>query len=157
MPQNCPDFDTISTPKKSTSKKEAQRLFLETYAEHANVMLAAKAAGVHRTTVYKWLEHDEAFSLAYNQAKEDARDVVRAEIKRRGVDGWDENVYQNGVFAGKVHKYSDVLLIFHAKALMPEYRDKQQIEHSGSIDINGAKEQLLEKLSRINAENSEAS
>jgi len=148
-------FDTNSTPKKRQSKKESQRLFLEAFAEQGNVLVAARLAGVHRTTVYKWQEHDEAFSVAFNLAKEDVRDVLRAEIYRRGVKGWKENVYQSGVLVGKVRKYSDTLLIFHAKAWMPEYREKQHIEHSGSIDIAGAKEQLLDKLSRINAENHE--
>lgn len=149
------NLDKTSTYKKRP-KKESQRLFLEAYADHANVMLAAKAAGVHRSTVYLWLEHDDDFSFAFNQAKEDARDTLRAEIYRRGVEGWDEDVYQVGKYAGKVHKYSDVLLIFHSKMMMPEYREHQHVEHSGSIDIAGAKEALLDKLSRLN-ENSESS
>jgi hypothetical protein len=135
------DTNTDSTPKKrARSKKE---LFLDAFAEHANVMLAAREAGIHRSTVYVWLEQDEEFSLAYNQAKENAKDVIRAEIKRRAVDGWDEEVYQLGHFAGKVHKYSDTLLIFQAKMLMPEYRDKSQLDVNnitpntpGTIPIN---------------------
>ena len=146
-------IDKDSTAKKST--KDRQRLFLEAFAEHGNVLLAARVAGVHRTTVYKWQEHDEAFLFAFNQAKEDARDTLRAEIYRRGVEGWDEKVYQVGKYAGTVHKYSDVLLIFHMKALCPEYREHQHVEHSGSIDITGAKDALLDKLARLN-ENSES-
>jgi hypothetical protein len=38
--------------------------------------------------------------------------------------------------------------MFHAKARMPEYRDKQQVEHSGNIDITGAKDSLLNKLAQ---------
>jgi hypothetical protein len=126
-------FNTNSTPKKGLSKKAKQRLFLEAYAEHANVILSAHAAGVDRTTVYKWLEHDEDFSFAFNQAKEDAKDVLRAEIYRRGKEGWDESVYEAGVLMKTVRKYSDTLLIFHAKMLMPEYRDKQQIDVNTNI------------------------
>jgi transposase len=114
--------DTNPTPEKST--KETQRLFIAAYAEQANVMVAARAAGIHRSTVYDWLEHDEDFSFAYNQAKEDAKDVLRAEIHRRAVEGWEEMLVSAGKFMGKVRKYSDTLLIFHSKALMPEYRDK---------------------------------
>ncbi len=118
-------LDTNLTPKKRVKNKKAA--FLEAFSEDANVLLAARAAGVSRQAVYQWLEHDETFALAFNQAKEDARDAIRAEIKRRAIDGWDEEVYQLGKFAGKVRKYSDVLLMFHAKMLMPEYRDKTTI------------------------------
>lgn len=128
-------LDTNLTSKKGLSKKAKQRLFLEAYAEQANVLIAARAVGISRQTVYDWLEHDEEFSLSYNQAKEDAKDALRAEIYRRGVEGYEEDVYQLGKFAGKVRKYDTSLLIFHAKMLMPEYRDKQQIEHTGNITI----------------------
>ncbi len=116
--------NTSATPKKRLSTKQKQRLFLASFAQTANVLRAAEEAGVYRTTVYKWQEHDADFDFAFNQAKEDARDVLRAEILRRGYTGWDEPVFQGGRLVGTVHKYSDTLLIFHAKALCPEYREK---------------------------------
>ena len=91
-------------------------------------MVSARNAGIHRSTVYEWLEHDTDFSFAYNLAKEDAKDILRAEIYRRGVEGWDEKVFQLGLYAGTVRKYDTTLLIFHSKMLMPEYRDKSQVE-----------------------------
>jgi len=123
--------DTNLTPEKDLSTKDRQRLFLEAFSEHANVLVSARAAGISRQIVYEWLEHDQDFSFAYNQAKEDAKDVLRAEIFRRAKEGWEEPVFQLGYLAGTVRKYSDTLLIFHTKALMPEYRDKQQVEVSG--------------------------
>jgi hypothetical protein len=129
--------DTNLTPKKKLSTKQRQRAFLAAFAEHGNVLLSAQKAGITRTTVYTWLEHDEDFFFAYNQAKEDAKDVLRAEIYRRGKEGFDEAVYQLGKYRGTVRKYSDTLLIFHAKALMPEYREKQSLEVTtpGAIEI----------------------
>ncbi|SRR6266567_4346087 len=142
LPTNC-------TPKKKLSKRAKQLLFLDAFAEHANVLMAARDADVTRRLVYYWLEHDEDFSFAFNQAKEDAKDVIRHEIYRRGKEGWDEPQYYNGKFQGVARKFSDTLLIFHAKMLMPEYRDKSQIEMSGSLDITGARETLLTKLGTI--------
>jgi predicted DNA-binding protein YlxM (UPF0122 family) len=130
-------LDAHPTPEKSLGTKEAQRLFLKVYARHANVMLSAREAGVHRSTIYDWLEKDEDFSFAYHQAKEDAKDVLRAEIYRRAVEGWEEPVFQLGMFAGTVRKYDTTLLIFHSKMLMPEYRDKQQ-----DININNVNLQM---------------
>src|SRR6266699_5430000 len=120
--------NTDATAQKKLSTKARQKLFLEAYAEQCNVLLAARSAGINRVTVYRWLEHDEDFSFAYNQAKEDAKDTLRAEIYRRGHDGWNESVYEMGVLTRTVRKYSDTLLIFHAKMLMPEYREKQSLE-----------------------------
>ncbi len=130
-------LNTNSTPKKNTRNKGKKELFLDSFAENANVMLSARAAGIDRSTVYKWLEHDQDFSLAFNLAKENAKDVLRAEIKRRAVDGWDEEVYQLGHYAGTVRKYSDTLLIFQAKMLMPEYRDKSQIDITNTTNAPG--------------------
>lgn len=158
-PKQAPS-DSHSTPKKALNPKAA---FLESYATHANVMMAARAAGVHRTTVYTWLEKDEAFSLAYHQAKEDAKDVLRAEIYRRAHDGVEEPVYQSGVLAGTVKKYSDTLLIFHSKALMPEYREKSSVELTGkdggplesrttlTIDLTKLRDASPEQLAALRA------
>src|SRR6266566_10156247 len=140
--------DTNSTVrKKRLSTKQKQHLFLEAFAEHGNVLLSSQKAGVHRTLVYKWLEHDEDFFFAYNQAKEDAKDVLRAEIYRRGVAGWDEDVYQLGKYRGKVRKYSDTLLIFHTKMLCPEYREKQQLDVTmpGQVQRDAALQSLTDE------------
>ncbi len=114
------------TPQKEEglSTKDRQRLFLEAYAVHANIMLSARAAGIHRSTVYDWQEHDEDFAFAFNLAKE----------------GWEEPVYQFGQYAGTVRKYSDTLLIFHAKMLMPEYRDKSTVDVNANVNthVSGA-------------------
>ncbi len=130
------------TPQKEEglSTKDRQRLFLEAYAVHANIMLSARAAGIHRSTVYDWQEHDEDFAFAFNLAKEDAKDTLKAEIFRRAKEGWEEPVYQFGQYAGTVRKYSDTLLIFHAKMLMPEYRDKSTVDVNANVNthVSGA-------------------
>lgn len=140
----------------SKERKETQEAFLKAYEKTANILTAAEQVGIDRKLVYYWLEHDEQFGFAYNLADNAANMNIEAEIHRRGVQGWQEPVWQMGQYCGKITKYSDTLLIFYAKRRMPEYRDHQHIEHSGSIDINGAKESLLDKLSRL-SENSEIS
>ncbi len=103
-------------------KKTKQDLFLEEFAKHGNITLACRKAEIGRMTLYRWKEKSDTFLVRFNQAFEEAKDAIRAEIYRRGKEGWDDGV---------VHKYSDTLLIFHAKMLMPEYREKQQVEMSG--------------------------
>ncbi len=119
-------IDTSLTPKKRFSKKQKQKVFLEAYAQHANILLSAREAGVSRQAVYQWLEHDEDFSIAYNQAKEDAKDVLRAEIYRRAVLGWDEPVFQVGKLAGVVRKYDATLLMFHSVNLIIKWAESLQ-------------------------------
>lgn len=117
-------------PYNTATKKAKQDAFLEDFARHGIIAKACKTAGIERMTVYQWKEHSETFLLRFNQAFEDAKDNIRAEIYRRAHDGYEEDV----LVGGKVHtirKVSDTLLIFHAKMLMPEYRDKQQVELTG--------------------------
>lgn len=135
-------------------KRTKQDIFLEEFTIHGNVTQAARVAQVERKTVYRWKEKSDLFLIRYNQALEEAKDNIRAEIYRRGHDGVEEPVLSQGQLVyeyepvldekgeqrkdekGKpmwrrgnmitVRKYSDTLLIFHAKMLMPEYRERQQ-------------------------------
>lgn len=127
-----------STPKNGRVRRSGERAtpderaaeqekFLEAYSSGLSITASCKAAGVNRSAYYDWQEHDEAFSLRCQQAKQAGDDVLRDEIRRRAVEGWDEEVYQLGKYAGTVRRYSDTLLIFQAKARMPEYRDKVQV------------------------------
>ena len=57
---------------------------------------AAEFAGVCRQAVQNHRENDPEFVEAADDALEAYRDVVAAEVKRRGVDGWLEPVYHRG-------------------------------------------------------------
>lgn len=139
------------TPKKRRSgqhptpdeKQIAQSVFLEEFAKSANVTAACRQARIARSTLYQWQEHDEAFGLRYGQAELEANDVIRAAIFRRAIVGVDKPVIHQGRMATDtrgapltVKEYSDTLLIFLAKSRMPEFRDKQSVEVSGSLDVN---------------------
>lgn len=130
-------------------KKAKQDIFLEEFARHGNITLACRTAQIDRKTVYRWKENSDRFLIRYNQAFEEAKDNIRAEIYRRGHDGWLEPQFSAGKRMGDVRKYSDTLLIFHAKMLMPEYREKQSVEVSGSVDVAGFKELLMARLARL--------
>jgi hypothetical protein len=124
-------------------KRIAQEKFLESFSNTANVRAACMKAGIARRTVYAWQEHDETFSLQFKQAELDANDMIRGEIFRRGVQGYEKPVTSMGkqVYVddpknkGKQiplmeRVYSDNLLALLARARMPEFRDK-----SASITI----------------------
>lgn len=107
--------------------EQAKVAFVADYAKHGNVGHACDAARIHRSTFYRWQEHDETFGFAYEQAKADYCDSLRQEIHRRAHDGVLKPVYQRGEKVGAIREYSDTLLIFEAKARMPEYRDKVSV------------------------------
>lgn len=151
--------------KSDNERAIAQEAFLAAFVETGIITIAAEEAGIDRKTVYDWQEHDEAFGFRFNEARERSNDYLRAEIHRRAVEGVEEPLVSNGHLVYeyepvltedgkpvldekgkpvmqrgaqlKLRKYSDTLLIFHAKARMPEYRERQQVELSGQLDING--------------------
>lgn len=124
-----------SEPLTAEERSTAQDIFLAEYAVHGNMTAGCNKAGVNRSTVYDWLEKDETFSLRYEQAKVAYCDRLRQEIDRRAVHGTLKPVYYQGEKVGAIREYSDTLLIFQAKAKMPEYRDKVQVEQTGGIDV----------------------
>lgn len=146
-------------------RKIAQETFLQVFAVTANVRAACMKAGISRNTVYEWQEKDEQFGFKFRQASEDANDLIRGELFRRGVQGYDKPVVSMGkqVFVEeelpsgkKVYKplmermYSDNLLSLLAKARMPEFREKQQFDvntTNTTKDIQAIHEAIAQALS----------
>lgn len=52
----------------------------------ATMQAAATAAGVDRTTLWRWMREDAMFIWAYNQARADQRDAVQAELRSLATD-----------------------------------------------------------------------
>lgn len=113
-------------PWRTTAQRK--RAMLAAYPHYGTVMHAAEAVGIGRRTHTNWLKEDPEYAAAFEAAKEELLEVYEREIQRRGVEGWEEPVYQGGQQVGSVRKYSDVLLIFRTKALAPErYRDRSTV------------------------------
>jgi hypothetical protein len=121
---------------------EAQEKFLASFSFNANITMSCKIAEISRETFYGWQSEDQKFAELFRVAEQSANDVIRAEIHRRGVEGYEKPI----VSMGRVVKgpdgepliervYSDKLLELLAKARMPEYRDKGQLEVTGGIKI----------------------
>ena len=110
---------------KLTAKKRA---FLRAYAETANITYAARAGECSRNAHYKWLKTDQAYQEIFQEAKQEAIELLEGEARRRAVQGVEEPVYYKGEVVGARQKYSDILLIFLLKALRPEkYRERYEI------------------------------
>lgn len=161
-----PDHLNTSTPKKERRRKgqhstaaqriDEQNAFLKAFASSGNVRAACMAAGINRSAVYSWSETDVEFTIRYNQAKSDVDDAIRAEIYRRGMFGEERYVIAQGKIVyheGKpltIREKSDTLLIFHAKARMPEYKDKQHIDMTTTTsakDVQSLQDTIAQALS----------
>lgn len=107
-----------------------KRKYLAAFAMCGTHVQASKAAGVHRRSHYGWMKKDEAYAAAFAEAVTEACERLEAEAMRRGRDGWNEPVFQGGKKVGVIRRYSDTLLIFTLKGLMPE-RYRERYEHTG--------------------------
>ena len=114
--------------------------FLAAYQETGTIRAAAEAAGIDRTTHYRWLDDPEYAELFY-QAQQEAVESLEAEARRRAVTGWQEPIFYQGQVVGHRRRYSDTLLIFLLKGAMPDkYVDKVQqmdrVSSSAPLGVN---------------------
>ena len=107
--------------KRDTKKKR----FIETLAAQGTVSHAAQAAGVSRMTAYRWREVDREFAARWDEAHENAVDVV-------------ESVLYQTALSGNI-----VAIIFYLKAHRPIYRDKL------NIDVKQLQSEVEERMSRL--------
>lgn len=121
-------------PKGAKSRSPVQRAFLDAYAQLGNITAAAKAAGCdpsrHRND---WVK-DPAYLAEFQEAHEQASDLLEAEALRRATRGTARGVYHQGKKIDTVMDYSDSLLIFLLKATRPgKFRESVDINHSGMV------------------------
>ena len=117
------------TQRQSVRVKHA---FLAAYARYGNIGYSAAQVGVHRNSVYQWLERDEKFAAAFHQAEAAAVEVLEQEAWRRAVEGspYERTSYWHGEPVGTDRKieYSDALMTLLLRARAPEkYREKLDV------------------------------
>ena len=128
-----------------------QRAVLAAFRETGNVRLTCKAAGVGRSSHYRWLEKDPEYRAAFDLAKLQAADVLEAEAHRRAVEGVEEPVgWYKGVAGGTVRRYSDNLLMFLLKGARPEqYRERYEVRGTlAHLDLRRLPDDLIERLAK---------
>ena len=110
-----PPFDKIRHPVK--------RAFLAAYMECGMIYKAAKCAEMPRTMHNYWMHTDPDYAEAFALAHEVVIETHEDEASRRAL-GYDETAYTKQGEPYTIRKYSDTLLIFRLKALLPDkYRD----------------------------------
>jgi hypothetical protein len=109
-----------------------QEAFLKAYGELGTILHAARAVGIHRTTVNLWLSSDlYSFKKRMEYAHQDYREFIEGLIHERLVNP-------------QGNRGSDVLLMFKEKAEWPEkYREEVKV-----IGVDASK-QMMDKLREL--------
>lgn len=72
-------------------------VFLDHFRDSANVVQAAKAAGVTRQTVYRQRTIDRAFNIAWIEARDEASDLIEGHLLSQCIHGFKSVVIKDGV------------------------------------------------------------
>jgi len=95
--------------KTKSNAGEWREAFIAVLRGSGNVRHSCLQAGISRETAYKWRKEDKTFADRWEDAKEDAVEMLEYEARVRAMDS------------------SDVLLMFLLKALKPEkYRERYE-------------------------------
>ena len=104
-------------------------LFLDTLRGTGNVRLSASNADVARQVAYRARDSSATFRAAWDEALEEARELLEAEARRRASVGVEEPVFYKGEIVGHIRKYSDNLLMFLLKAHWPDkFRENVSVD-----------------------------
>ena len=107
-------------------KRDRQKKrFITALTAQGTVYHAAQAAGISRQTAYRWHREDPEFADAWDEAHENAVDVVESTIYQQAVGG--------NTLAG----------FFYLKAHRPIYRDRV------SIDVEQVKGEIEERMAQL--------
>ncbi len=137
--------------RKGHDTSRLKKAFLEAFRRSGNITLAARCVRVSRRSHYRWLSRDSGYGQAFEIARVEAADLLEDEARRRAVEGVEEPVgWYKGEPGGVVRRYSDTLLIFLMKALMPEVYGNR-VDHGGAwsrIDISTLPDPLVSRIAR---------
>lgn len=123
--------------------KKKRRDFIEALAPGMSVTSAAKFAGFSRVYAYQVKDADPEFASAWDDAIEQATDLLEDAIRKRAIQGELEPIFYKGVQVATVPKTSDLLKMFLMKARHPEYRDNNKVE----IQVGDKLGELMDAIS----------
>jgi len=81
-------------------------LWLARYRETGYVTEACRQSGIKRRHLYRLLEQNAEFRRRKEEADHEINSIIEDELLRRGVEGWDEPVYnrKTGERIGKIRR-----------------------------------------------------
>jgi len=130
---------------------DQQQQFFSALAMTGIVRDAANAAGINRSTAYRYRAQSQSFADAWDHAKEDAADRLTGAAIQRAVNGIEEVRYFKAEPIGTVRRYSDQLLMFLLRAYRPHVfglksHDGDQKEYD---DRGQTRQSLIAKMAAL--------
>ena len=111
----------------ASNNRLARQCFLSMLSKTGNTSKACETSGMTRRQVMTLRERDRTFDRAYDDAMNDAADLLEAEAWRRALEGTTQSVLKAGLPvtdpAGEpvvVRRYSDPLLMMLLRGCRPE-------------------------------------
>lgn len=120
-------YTPTSPPEDIEARK--QKRFLKVLLQNGGFVEAAiREVHTSRRWLNTALDNDPSFNELYTAIRDQNNEKIEQEVYRRAVIGNDKPLVHQGKLTGDtVKEYSDNLLMFYAKANMPEkYRDLPQ-------------------------------
>ena len=115
------------TPTRATEPEAAA--FLTAVAAGSTPTGAARKAGIHRATVYRWRDSDPAFRDAWDAAHSAKVDRLEDSVLERAMLGVLEDVYYQGQVVGQRRVFSDRLAELVLKAERPD-KYRERVDHT---------------------------
>ena len=98
-------------------------------------------------------QRSKRFAAQWDDALEEATDLLEAEAWRRAFTGIDKPMFFKGEVVASIKKYSGPLLMFLLEAHRPQkFRDGGKVEQPGAIDVgvDGDREKrTMERLGKL--------
>lgn len=121
--------------------EERMAVFLKHYQKTGRLRESIDVARIDWRIFKQWEEFPD-FAEQFQAVEEKFVESLEKEVYRRGVEGWDEPVYQMGQKVGSRRKYDSTLLLAMLKVRKPEYRDGASVNIANAIsnqttNING--------------------
>lgn len=117
--------------------------FLKELERTGNFKASCAAIDVVPATVYVAMRRDKQFADAVTIAREKVGYDIELELRRRAIEGVEEQIFHQGEPIGVRMKYSDRLLELLAKGNIEKYG---KLENNFGIEINVNQDSMKNKL-----------
>lgn len=120
--------------------ESARRKYLEALARTGLLGRSADGTGYRPGAFRELRKVDADFEEQVQESLQLYGECLEAELHRRGVEGWDEPVYQKGDHVGDVRRFSDACLLAKTKKCVRGYGDRTELDVKvqGGVLVVGA-------------------
>jgi hypothetical protein len=116
---------------------ERKGRFLDELLKHGKRVLAAEAVDISMQTVRDHLKIDPEFEELFNQVLARRAEMVTRQIEEEALEGFEEPIFntKTGELLGTKRVYETPLRLAILRRYDPEYKDRSEVHHSGTVGV----------------------